>query len=228
MKNKSYKVLLSEYQDKYGNIPIDKDDILEYLDKSLKLTQKDYDKIKHEEDMVADIPWEELEIILPIIPKPSPRPRYSGFTKSFYVTGASENKKLFKHYVEDIYNIIYTTTHFRVTTYLPTPVSQMNRIEIVRAERGSIAPMSNPDWDNLGKTYSDMIQQILLLNDNVITKGVVEKYYSIKPRVVINIRYQQGFDSKFNKRRMIKSTNYQKYIELGNAIELYTERNDVF
>jgi hypothetical protein len=73
-----------------------------------------------------------------------------------------------------------------------------------------------------------MIQQILLLNDNVITKGSVEKYYSVKPRVVINIKYQKGFDSKFNKKKMTKSTNYKKYLELGNIIELYTERNDVF
>ena len=147
MKNKSYKVLVSEYQDKYGNIPLDTDGILEYLDKSLKLTEKDYDKIQQEEEMVASIPWEELEIILPIIPKPSPRPRYSGVTRSFYVTGASENKKLFKHYIEDVYNIIYTNTIFHISTYLPTPISQMSRTEIVRAEKGSILPISNPDWD---------------------------------------------------------------------------------
>lgn len=228
MKNKSYKILLSEYQEKYGNIPIDKGNILEYLDTSLKLTEKDYEKIKRDEEMVASIPWEELEIVLPIIPKPSPRPRYSGFTKSFYVTGAAENKKLFMYYIEDKYNIIYTTTHFHVTTYLPTPMSQMSRTEIYRAEKGSIAPMANPDWDNLGKTYSDMIQEILLLNDNVITIGGVEKYYSVKPRVVINIRYQKGFDSRFNKKRMTKSTKYKKYVELGNIIEFYAEGKDKF
>ena len=86
MKNKSYKLLLSEYQEKYGNIPLEKDDILDYLDKTLKLTEKDYIKIQEEEEKVANIPWEELQIILPIIPKPSPRPRYSSKMGSFYVT----------------------------------------------------------------------------------------------------------------------------------------------
>ena len=228
MKNKSYKLLISEYQEKYGDIPIEQTAILEYLDKTLKLTDKDYKKIDEDEEKVKNIPWDELEIILPIIPKPSPRPRYSSASGSFYVTGASENKKLFKYFVEEKYGIIYTNTHFSVTTYIPTPLSQMTKTEVIRAERGTISAMSNPDWDNLGKTYSDMIQQILILNDNIITKGYVEKYYSVKPRVVINIKYQQGFDSKFNKRRMLNSTNYKKYIEMGNIIELYTERNDIF
>ena len=225
---KSYKSMINEYNEKYGDIPLNQVDILSYLNEKLNITEKDMRIIEEEEEKVKSIPWEELEIILPIIPKPSPRPRHSSVTGSFYVTGAAENKKLFKHFIEDIYHIIYTQTYFDVTTYLPTPISQMSRRDILRAERGSICAMSNPDWDNLGKTYSDMIQQILIINDNIITKGHVEKYYSVKPRVVINIKYQQGFDSKFNKRRMLGSKNYTKAIELGHIIEVYTERNDVW
>ena len=104
----------------------------------------------------------------------------------------------------------------------------MTKVEILRAEMGNLSAMSNPDWDNLGKTYSDMIQQILLMNDNIITKGNVEKFYSVKPRVVISIKYQIGFDSKFNKRRILNSTNFKKAIEIGNIIEVYTEGDDLF
>lgn len=228
MKNKSYKMLIQDYQEKYGNIPMEHNDIIKYLYDSLNLSDKDLKKLDDEINKVNAIEWGELEIILPIIPKPSPRPRYSGFTKSFYVTGASENKKLLKYYIEDVYSIIYTQTYFHVKTYLPTPTSSMSKVEIIRAEMGNLSAMSNPDWDNLGKTYSDMIQQILLMNDNIITKGYVEKFYSIKPRVVINIKYQLGFDSKFNKRRIINSTNYKKAIEMGNIIEVYTEGDDLF
>lgn len=228
MKNKSYKLMIQEYQEKYGHIPMEQNDIINYLYETLNLTDKDLKKLDDEINKVNKIQWGELDIILPIIPKPSPRPRYSGFTKSFYVTGASENKKLLKYYIEKIYSIIYTQTYFHVETYLPTPTSSMSKVEILRAEMGNLSAMSNPDWDNLGKTYSDMIQQILLMNDNIITKGKVEKFYSIKPRVVIRIKYQLGFDSKFNKRRILSSTNFKKAIEMGNIIEVYTEGDDLF
>lgn len=148
---KSYKAMIQEYTDKYGDIPLNHDEILLYLHEKMNITEKDMMIIEEEERQVSNIPWDELQIILPIIPKPSPRPRHSSITGSFYVTGASENKKLFKYYIENIYNIIYTQTHFNVVTYLPTPVSQMSRRDILRAERGSICTMSNPDWDKLSR-----------------------------------------------------------------------------
>ena len=226
MKNKSYLKQIEEYDEKYGAIPMDPAEILTYLEQELRLTDKGFKKIQEADDYVASIPWNNLKIILPIIPKPSPRPRISGVTGRFYVTGAAENKKLLKYYIEDIYQIIYTQTYFSLTTYIPTPISSMNRHEIYRAEKKTISAMSNPDWDNLGKTYSDMIQQILILNDNIITKGSTEKYYSVKPRVEIDIKYQLGYDSKFNKRRMESTKAYKDAVECGHVIELYTEGDD--
>ena len=223
MKNKSYKKQIDEYLDKYGCIPDDKEDILVYLKEKLKLSEK----INKMEAYVDSIPWNTLKIILPIIPKGTPRARL-GMHGIFYVTGAKENKKLCKYYIRDKHKIIYTKTHFTVTTYMPTPVKSMNRYEIYRAELQSIDPTSYPDWDNLGKTYSDMIQDILIMNDNIITKGLVEKHYSVKPRVEIEIKYQEGFDSKFNKRRIQSSKAYNKAVEAGRIIEVYQERNDLW
>ena len=228
MKNKSYKRQIEEYNEKYGDIPINEDEILKYLENKLKLKEKDFKAIEEQNKYVESIPWETLKIVLPIVPNPSPRPRYSGSNGCFYVTGAAENKKLLKYYLEKKYGIIYTQTYFDLTTYLPTPVSSMNRLEVYRAEQKMIAPMPNPDWDNLGKTYSDMIQKILILNDNIITKGLVEKYYSVKPRVEISIKYQLGFDSKFNKKRIIRSKSFKEAIEIGNIIEVYTEGDELW
>lgn len=227
MKNKSYKKQIEEYTVNYGMIPDDPDEILEYLKKELKLTEKDFDKIDRMETYAESIPWNNLRIVLPIIPRGTPRPKL-GLHGIFYVTGAKENKKLCRYYVEDQYKIIYTQTHFSVTTYMPTPMSSMNRHEIYRAETKSIVPTSYPDWDNLGKTYSDMIQDILILNDNIITKGFVEKYYSIKPRVEINIKYQEGYDSKFNKRRIQSSKAYQDAVVAGHIIEVYERKDDLW
>ena len=227
MKNKSYKKQIEEYLLSYGKIPDNHDDILEYLRKELKLSEKDFEKIDKMEAYVNAIPWNTLKVILPIIPKGTPRPKL-GKSGIFYVTGAKENKKLCKYYIEDKYNIIYTQSHFSVTTYMPTPLKSMNRYEVYRAEMKSLVPTSYPDWDNLGKTYSDMIQDILIINDNIITKGLVEKYYSIKPRVEIEIKYQEGFDSRFNKRRIQSSKSYKEAVEAGHIIEVYKGKDDLW
>ena len=73
-----------------------------------------------------------------------------------------------------------------------------------------------------------MVQKILILNDNIISAGHVYKHYSVKPRVVIDIKYQRGFDSRFNKRRVLNSTNFKQAIEVGNVIEVYTEGNGLW
>lgn len=211
--SRSYKHQIEDYVRDYGKIPMDENDILLYLKDELKLKDTDFQKIEEMNKIEQEIPWEIVKIVLPIIPRPTPRPRYSGRNGSFYVAGASENKKLFKYYVKEKYNIIYTQTYMTLNIYLPTPLSSMNRIEVYRAEQKSILPTSNPDFDNLAKTYSDMIQDILILNDNIITKGFVQKFYSVKPRVEIILEYQKGFDSKYNKNKMTRSSKYHEAIE---------------
>lgn len=223
MKSKSYKRQIAEYNEKYGHIPLDHDDILNYIIDNWNLTEKDMQMIQEEEDAVASIPWKELKIILPIIPHPSPRPRYHRASDSFYVTGAAENRKLFKYYLKEKYDIIYTQTHFYMDAYLPTPVSSLSKREIYRAENKSVIPTTNPDFDNLLKTYSDMIQKILILNDNIISVGIARKYYSLKPRVEIIIEYQMGYDSKYNKRRTESTTAFRTAVETGGIINIYTD-----
>jgi Holliday junction resolvase RusA-like endonuclease len=186
---------------------LDENLILNYLENNLKL---DLEKIKEEETRIQNINWEEVIITLPIEPKPSPRPRYSFKTKHFYVKGAKSNKNIIKEYINS--NIIYTRTNLLVKTYQPTPIHLMDNNEIYLAEKELILPIQNPDWDNLGKTYSDMIQEYLILNDNIVNPGSVEKYYSLIPRVVIIIRYQKDFDSKFNKKKILNSTQYKSLI----------------
>lgn len=225
MKDRTCDGQLASYNEKYGNIPLEKDDILEYLKDALQLKEKDFAKIRQDNEHAAQIPWYNLRIILPIVPNPSPRPRYSSKTGSFYVMGASENKKILKKFLTEKYDIIYTQTYFSVKTFIPTPMSSMSRTEIYRAEMQELIPTTNPDWDNLGKTYSDMVQKILITNDNIISKGLVEKFYSVKPRVDITIKYQKGFDSRYNERRTLKSKSFVDAIEMGHIIEVYTEED---
>ena len=141
MKNMTLQAIEEEYDAKYGDIPEDEDEILRYLESNMTLDMK---KIEEEERRIDDIPWNELNFILPVIPKPSPRPRYSFKTEHFYVIGAAQNKKLIKKHINRN-KIIYTRTDMYIETYQPTPLSQMTKNEIYLAEKKKICPIQNPD-----------------------------------------------------------------------------------
>lgn len=210
--------LEEEYDQKYGHLPNTQKELLSYLDTNLHVKK---DKVEERIQEIENITWTEREIVIYAIPKPSARPRYSFETKHFYVPNAVDNKKLIKRYILQA-GIICTRTHFSMKTFQPTPRSSMTKEEVYLAEMGYIEPISNPDFDNLAKTYTDAIQGLLLLNDNIVSKGLVEKYYSIKPRIEIKLRYQDDFDCNFNRRKITTSTAYKRLI-LQDTIELETE-----
>lgn len=194
-----------EYLLKYGDIPSDPNKIAEYVLEKYPINPK---TLKKYMDQIESLEWKTVEFILYLIPTPTPRPRYDG--NHFYVKGAAQNKKLIKKYIER--NIISTRCEITIEAYLPTPTSAMNNTEIYLAEKGLISPLNTADVDNLMKTYLDMIQGHLLVNDNLVTMGHLEKFFSVKPRLYIKIRYQNGYDSKFNERRVTHTKFYKKEV----------------
>lgn len=200
MKNK----FIEEYIDKYGNIPNDFTDRFLYLINSMKLKSKDILKLKTRIYKNMDIKYKQLSFVFYFTPQATPRPRYSKFTKAFYVPNKMNYNKIFGEYLDSINEgqfPIKTPCEFYCKAYLPIP-SSMNNTEKILSELGLIRHMSKPDFDNIAKTYSDMIQNHLIIDDAIIYRGVIEKHYSIKPRVEISIRYMEEFDSKFNKNKM--------------------------
>lgn len=97
--------------------------------------------------------------------------------------------------------LIYTATKFHVRAYFPIPKA-MTGVEKVLAELGFIRHIVKPDFDNLVKTYSDMITGLILYDDAIIVEGSLKKYYSVKPRIEIDISYMDSFDSSFNERKL--------------------------
>lgn len=204
----SIKLDEEEYDRLYGHLPNTQIELVKYLIDEYKVKEKDLREAIEKE---KQIPWREVTFKLNILPWATPRARLCRKTGTFYVKGASKHRKMINKYI-DSHHIIFTKTYFIVKTYQPTP-KQMSRLEKVLFEMGVYQPLSDPDWDNLGKTYSDMVQSSLLLNDNLIVRGHVEKYYSIKPRVEIIIQYQESFDCNFNKRRVTHTESYKRLIE---------------
>ena len=205
-----YKPENYEYRTLYSALPDTQEELISYLESILKIDQS---KILAEEERISNIKWLEKECVFHIIPKGTPRPRSCG--THFYVKGAKQMKKTFQKFLSDE-GIICTRCEFELTTYQPTPVNSMTNTEILLAEKGLIRPIATPDFDNLAKTYTDALQGVILLNDNIINPGRVEKYYSIKPRIKIRLRYQETFDCKFNERKTLQSVGYKKLFEEEN------------
>lgn len=198
MKNKSVKMIMEEYDEKYGNIPLDHNDILQYLlDKYPKI---DLEFIEEEIKRIESIPWEVEDHVIPIIPKPAARPRYSFETKHFYVPGAASNKSVMKKILGISDNLILARTRIHLETYQPTPVYKMNKNQVYLAELGYIRPVIDPDFDNFTKAYMDAIQGVLLADDNIITDAQIYKFFSVKPRVRIRIEYMTDFDSSYTEK----------------------------
>ena len=190
------------YDKKYGMVPSDEEErIVDIFNRKIK-NKKMLAKLMVRLEELQTIQWSKISFCIYTDPKATPRPRINSFTHTFYVKGAANNRKQFKQWMSTIdHPYICTPFKFQCDTYSATP-SSMNSIETVLAEFGLIRPLSRPDWDNLGKTYSDMIHEGLILDDSLIIDGRVRKFYSVRPRVEIFIEYMDDFDSLYNEKKM--------------------------
>lgn len=200
-----------EYKQKYSHLPSDTDELLGYIESNYKLDKK---KIHLQMDYIQNIPWKEINFTIELEPKGSPRPRINGRLGTFYVKGAKQLKKHLASVIESE-GIICGRVELHMKTYQQTPMSSMTNTEVYLAEAGYIRPISKPDFDNLAKTYTDAIEGHMLLNDNIINPGSIEKYYSIKPRIEMTLKYQCGYDSKYNARKTTSTITYNRMIEEG-------------
>ena len=84
--------------------------------------------------------------------------------------------------------LIYTPCDVCVNVYFKPP-SSFTINDLFLAEIGLIRPIKKPDWDNIGKKYSDMYNGNIWLDDDLVIDGQVRKWYSILPRVEIDLKY---------------------------------------
>jgi Holliday junction resolvase RusA-like endonuclease len=188
-----------EYIEKYGDIPTDKEGRLDYVLHKAK-SERAFSDLKSEIDRIKGIKWKTVKYTIYLVPKASPRPRKAG-QGHFYVSGAADNKKFFKKFYKETLDtpIIDTPCIFYCDAYLPTP-ADMKLVDQMLAELGLIRPLKKPDFDNLAKTYSDMVQGVLLYDDALIIEGISRKWYSCKPRIEIKFKYMESYDSEYNKK----------------------------
>lgn len=75
----------------------------------------------------------------------------------------------------------------RVVAYyaIPKSVSKKKRLLM---EAGIIRPIKKPDFDNIGKIVGDSLNELAFKDDAQVVDGLVRKFYSSRPRVVVTIR----------------------------------------
>lgn len=201
-KKRSQKERVKEYHSAYDHIPKDYMERLSYLYKECKFTKEDMNYLFDKIDELAQVEWGWVKYIFYMDPSAAPRPRLNPYTFTFYVAGAKFNKEIFDEFKEAHSNmevVISTPCHLETKVYMKTPASMSPR-EKIAAELELIAHVNNPDWDNLGKSYSDMVQETLVSNDSIVSRGEVQKFYSILPRIEVTVRFMKKYDCKYNKR----------------------------
>jgi Holliday junction resolvase RusA-like endonuclease len=194
--------MTEEYELRYGEVPKNFSERLDFVLAQCCGKRGIGVNIGAAIERIRKIKWHSISFTIYVVPKGTPRPRL-GHGNHFYVKGASDNKKFFKEFYKELDEQpkICTACKISCNSYLPIP-STMKRYEMVLAELGYIRPLVKPDFDNLVKTYTDMIQGTMLEDDAYVIEGTSRKFYSVKPRVELTVSYMEEFDSDFNKKKV--------------------------
>lgn len=238
---KSRKIKAEEYDQRYSMIPREFDKRLSWICDKYKINESKYDSILSKRDiMLNSMYYSVYRVILYEDPEGSPRPRFrlvnrknlanmavanSNFVQVYSITGASDRvfmKRLMNtNELYELSNIIYTPCDVEYFTFNKTP-SYYNGTDQILAEIGLIRPIAKPDWDNIGKKYSDMYNGNVWIDDTCVIRGVVDKFYSVLPRIEITLRFLNALYTKQQYKQMCKKmdTNSLVYYDAkGNLIQ---------
>jgi len=214
-------------------IPKNFEDRLSWMVDQYKMNENKFKSILNTRDeMINTLKYDDLNIILYEIPEGSPRPRFRIINRSNFANAALANSAFVHVYSRDaeqdsahmkrlkedeLNNIINNTNELLNTpciidyiVFHKTP-SNFNIDETFLAEMGIIRPLNKPDWDNIGKKYSDMSNENIWLDDSFVIDGRVQRFYSVLPRVEINIRYLNMVYTKKQYDSISKRKDFNKY-----------------
>lgn len=216
-----------DYVKKYGDIPIDYRERLEWLYDKLHITERQaFNIVIKRNNMVDALQYYDTKIVLFEVPEGSPRPRFRlinrknisnmamanpDFIHVYSPTGREDSvfmKRLMTQ--EDftmIDQMICTPCIIDISIFCKTP-SCYNREDTILAEIGLHRPISKPDWDNAAKKYSDMFNANIWLDDTLVVDGSVHKYYSVLPRVEIKLRYLNMVYNRHQYNSMINRVDF--------------------
>jgi len=207
MAEKSKKTKMIEYEMKYGHVPRDYRQRLEYLCDTLKITDFMQEQIiASRQNFIDSTYYETIRLVLYEIPEYTPRPRarlinkkgivnavtgLNGFIQVYSITGRQNREymsMITKEHLSHLEQLLCTPCDIEYKAYFPTPAAY-NRVDTFLAEIGLIRPMIKPDFDNIEKSYSDAFTQNVWIDDIVVVDATLRKYYSVLPRMEIDLKY---------------------------------------
>lgn len=230
---KSRKEKLEEYDKKYSHIPKDNDYRLSWLIDQFKLSSnKMQEIIDKKRNMETSLQYYDFKIVLYEDPEGAKRPRFrlvnrknfaniamsaSNFVHVYSPNAADDHKYMHRLLGEELIplnGLISTPAQVCLNVFFKTP-SYFNQTDIILAEIGLHRHIQKPDWDNIGKKYTDMFNENIWLDDNLVIDGEVHKYYSILPRVEIYIRYLNYLSSVYQYNQIVNRKGYDESFNIG-------------
>lgn len=231
---KTRRIKSTEYEQKYGHIPVNYDDRLRWMIDHYNLSEKQMDLIlEKRQSMLNNLIWYDYKVLeLLEEPEGASRPKVRVLRNNFnklaqvdpgmvhiYVPGAGDDRKYMQRIVDTqelnkFDSFIYTPCDIEYNMFIKTP-SYFNITDIFLAEIGLIRAPVKPDWDNAGKKYCDMFNSNIWLDDSLVIDGSVHKYYSILPRVEINLRYLNVLYTKHQYTSLLKRKDIEKVKNVG-------------
>ena len=230
---KSRKEKLEEYDRKYSHIPKDNDYRLSWLIDQFKLSSnKMQEIIDKKRNMETSLQYYDFKIVLYEDPEGAKRPRFrlvnrknfaniamsaSNFVHVYSPNAADDHKYMHRLLGEELISLnglISTPAQVCLNVFFKTP-SYFNQTDTILAEIGLHRHIQKPDWDNIGKKYTDMFNENIWLDDNLVIDGEVHKYYSILPRVEIYIRYLNYLSSVYQYNQIVNRKGYNESFNIG-------------
>lgn len=222
-----------EYRAKYGQIPLGYRERLEWMYDTYGINDNIAKEILNEKSRrITSLCYNIISFVIYAVPEGAKRPRYrlinrqniTQFAKSsefihVYSPNASQNNIYMKRVVDageldGLNQLICTPCDVSYRAFFPTP-SYYNRIEKFMAEIGLDRPLVKPDFDNIAKLYADMYNSNVWLDDMLTIKGTVDKFYSILPRVEIDLLYMNYVYNKHQYKNIINRKDFTEGMELN-------------
>ena len=233
-KHKSRKQKASEYEQKYSHIPSDYQERLNWLYDTLHISERDaYNILMKRSEIINSLRYFTVNIVLFEIPEGSPRPRFRIVNRSnlsnmalsnpnfihVYSLAGHEDSVFMKRLLSEeefanLDQIIATPCTVDINAYLKTP-SYYNREQTILAEIGLDRPIGKPDWDNIGKKYSDMFNKNVWLDDTLVVDGAVHKYYSVLPRIEIRLNFLNLLYNRHQYKSIVNRADFDNTIRLS-------------
>ena len=219
MKIKSREQKLKEYNDKYlikeGNAIKRVNEYLSTVKNPEKWIKKAREKAVR---IMESREIETIRIIMYEYPMKTDRPRtFRGHTFS---PNASANKTYLNKMIKKVINeikLINTPASIKVDAFLEMP-SGVKPDEVILFEAQMLNPIDKPDYDNIGKCYTDMLTDVFISDDDIFWHGEINKWYSLLPRVEITIQYLTKHESDYIYKKLITRKSIKEGIKSGRIV----------